>query len=144
MNAVHFSSASHEWRTPAHLFDDLHAEFGFTVDACATHENWALSRYWTEADEPLLRTWSNERVFMNPPYGKQIKRWLEKAWNEATSAELIVALVPSRTDTAWWHDYAMSAGEIRFLRRRLTFEGFENVNPAPFPSCILIWKGSQQ
>ena len=138
--SVHFSSARHDWRTPSLVFEDLHAEFEFTVDACSSDKNALLPRHWTEADEPLLRSWMGERVFMNPPYGKQIARWMEKAWTEAEAADLIVALVPSRTDTAWWHDYAMKADEIRFIRGRLKFN--DGLNKAPFPSTLLIWKGA--
>ena len=137
-------SQRHDWRTPDRVFADLHAEFDFTVDACANDENALLSRYWTERDEPLLRSWDGERVFMNPPYGRQIRRWMHKADIEAEHAELIVALVPSRTDTGWWHDYAMGADEIRFIRGRLEFAGVAKGNPqshnAPFPSCLVIWR----
>lgn len=70
------------------------------------------------------------------PYGRQIRRWTEKAWTEAPAA-LIVALVPSRTDSAWWHDYVMPASEIRFLRGRLKFSGAEH--NAPFPSTVVVW-----
>jgi site-specific DNA-methyltransferase (adenine-specific) len=131
------------WRTPRGVFDELHAEFDFTVDGCSSVENALLDRHWTEADEPLLQSWDGERVFINPPYGRQIARWMEKAWTEARAAEVIVALVPCRTDTAWWHDYVMPAEEIRFIRGRLSFEG-PKVNPeshnAPFPSCIVVWR----
>lgn len=141
-SAVHFSSAFSSWRTPQTVFDGLHAEFGFTVDGCSSDENALLDRHWTEADEPLLRSWAGERVFINPPYGRQIGRWMEKAWTEQPHA-LVVALVPSRTDTAWWHDFVMGAAEIRFLRGRLEFAGQEKKNPdshnAPFPSCVVVW-----
>lgn len=144
MSAVHFSSADTRWSTPRALFADLHEEFGFTIDVCASSENSCLPRFWTERDEALMRSWEGERVWMNPPYGRQIGRWLEKAHTESGSADLIVALLPSRTDTAWWHDYVMGCDQIRFLRRRLEFgvptatrpEG----NKAPFPSCLAIWE----
>ncbi len=142
MSAVHYSSVSMAWRTPQATFDQLHVEFGFTVDGCASDESALLPNYWTEHNEPLLRSWAGERVFINPPYGRQIARWMEKAWTEAASA-LVVALVPSRTDTAWWHDYVMRADEIRFLRGRLEFTGVAKKNSdshnAPFPSAIVIW-----
>lgn len=137
-SAVHFSSAFMAWRTPRGVFDELDSEFGFTVDGCSTDENALLERHWTERDEPLLRSWEGERVFINPPYGRQISRWMEKAWTEAPHA-LVVALVPSRTDSAWWHDYVMPASEIRFLRGRLRFGGGHGENSAPFPSCVVVW-----
>lgn len=141
MRAVHFASERMDWPTPRALFKQLHDEFEFTIDVCAGPENACMERYWTEADEALLRSWQGERVWMNPPYGRQLPRWMEKAYTESAHA-VVVALVPSRTDTAWWHDYAMRAGEIRFLRGRLTFEGAEN--SAPFPSCLVIWRASDR
>jgi phage N-6-adenine-methyltransferase len=142
VSTVHFSSASQTWRTPQATFAGLHDEFVFTVDGCATDDNALLPNYWTERDEPLLRSWESERVFINPPYGRQIARWMEKAWTEAAHA-LVVALVPARTDTEWWHRYVMKAAEIRFLRGRLSFQGVEKRNPAshnaPFPSAVVIW-----
>jgi phage N-6-adenine-methyltransferase len=143
-HAVHFRSERSDWRTPRAVFDGLHREFDFTIDVCATPESALLPRFFTEADEALLRSWEGERAFCNPPYGRVISRWMEKVYTEAPSAELIVALVPSRTDTAWWHDYATRADEIRFLRGRLEFEGVAKGNPqshnAPFPSCVLVYR----
>lgn len=136
--AVHFASQRMDWPTPLALFTALHAEFAFTVDACASDENATVPRYWTERDEGLMQPWHGERVWMNPPYGRQLARWMEKADNEQDAADLIVALVPSRTDTRWWHEYAMQADEIRFLRGRLRFG--DAVNNAPFPSCLVIWR----
>ena len=97
--SVHYSSAQSTWRTPTGVFQDLHDEFEFTVDGCSSDDNALLERHWTERDEPLLRSWDGERVFINPPYGRQISRWMEKAWTESPHA-LVVALIPSRTDTA--------------------------------------------
>jgi site-specific DNA-methyltransferase (adenine-specific) len=123
------------------VFADLHAEFDFTVDGCSTDDNALLDNHWTERDEPLLRSWEGERVFINPPYGRQISRWMEKAWTEQPAVGVIVALVPSRTDTAWWHDYVMGAAEIRFIRGRLAFGGeYAAGHNAPFPSCIVVWR----
>src|SRR4051812_22819928 len=138
MTGVHFSSAFMAWRTPRGVFDELHDEFDFTVDGCSTDENALLDSHWTERDEPLLRSWAGERVFINPPYGRQIARWMEKAWTEQNEAQVIVALVPSRTDTGWWHDYVLGAAEIRFGKGRLTFVG-DSKNPAPFPSAVVVW-----
>jgi phage N-6-adenine-methyltransferase len=134
------SSERMDWPTPRATFAQLHAEFAFTVDACASPGNACLPRYWTETDEGLMQPWEGERVWMNPPYGRQLPRWMEKAWNESRVADLIVALVPSRTDTRWWHEYAMDAEEIRFVRGRLRFHGA--VNAAPFPVSLVIWRGS--
>jgi len=82
----------------------------------------------------LARSWVGHRVFCNPPYGRGVGRWLEKAGE----ADIAVFLLPARTDTAWWHEQAMVANEIRFLRGRLRFGG-ANAN-APFPSVVLIYR----
>lgn len=119
----------------------MHAEFAFSVDGCASDDNALLPRRWTERDDALGRSWARERVFINPPYGRQIAQWMEKASRESRHA-LIVGLIPSRTDTAWWHDYVMPASAIRFIRGRLEF-GQAKENPeshnAPFPSAIVVW-----
>jgi len=135
---AYFSSDAHDWATPRYLFDQIHGEFNFTIDVCAAVESACLGRFWTEYDDALLRSWEGERVWMNPPFGRQIKRWMEKAWNESAHTELIVCLCPSRTDTEWWHEYAMRADEIRFLRGRLSFN--DGPGRAPFPSSLVIWR----
>lgn len=136
---LHFSSVKMDWRTPSHVFAKLDDEFRFTVDGCSSDANALTERHWTEEHEPLLRSWAGERVFINPPYGRQIGRWMEKAWTESPHA-LVVALIPSRTDAAWWHDYVMKADEIRFFRGRIKFGG--SLHNAPFPSCIVVWGSS--
>ena len=128
---VMFSSAKEEWATPRDLYASLHAEFGFTLDPCPL---WELGE---ERIDGLIRSWAGERVYCNPPYGRGIGLWLARA----REAMIAVYLIPARTDTAWWHDYAMHADEIRFVRGRLRFGGQENT--APFPSAILIYRGSR-
>lgn len=118
---LHFSSASAHWSTPKALYDALHEEFRFTMDACP----------YGGSIESLM-PWEGERVYCNPPYGRGIGNWLRRA----REAEIAVYLLPARTDTRWWHDYVMKADEIRFLRGRLTFGDAEH--PAPFPSCVVI------
>jgi phage N-6-adenine-methyltransferase len=136
--AVMASSERMDWPTPQDYFAELHAEFEFTVDACASAENAKLARYWDECDEGLMQSWEGERVYMNPPYGRQLPRWILKAWNEIGHAEIIVALIPARVDTSYWHRYIFGHAEIRFLRGRLRFEGAANV--APFPVAVVIWR----
>lgn len=142
MNAVHFSSARHDWATPQAFFDALEAEFGFTLDACALPENAKVARFFTPEDDALAQHWSGV-VWMNPPYGYGIGRWIRKAYLEAQRGAVVVGLVPARTETAWWHDYAMRAAEIRLVRGRLMFGGTVT-NPdshnAPFPSAVVIWR----
>jgi len=131
-----FSSRSEEWATPPALFAKLDAEFGFSLDPCATPENAKCSSFYTRDDDGLSKPWHGS-VFMNPPYGDTIGLWMAKAWEEARRGALVVCLVPARVDTAWWHDYA-ARGEVRFLRGRLRFGGA--VQSAPFPSAIVIFR----
>ena len=134
---VHFSSATDLWATPQDLFDKLHAQYDFELDVCATPENAKCRRFFTVADDGLAQIWSG-RCWMNPPYGRMIGAWMAKAFRSASAGSLVVCLVPARTDTAWWHDYAMK-GRIEFLRGRLKFGGHKN--SAPFPSAIVVFDG---
>lgn len=133
-NELHFSSKSNEWETPQELFNSLDNHYHFTLDVCATPENAKCKKFFTQADNGLIQDWSNDICFMNPPYGKEIGKWMEKAYS---SNATVICLVPARTDTRWWHDFAMN-GTIRFLKGRLKFNGHKN--SAPFPSAIVIFK----
>jgi len=136
--AVHFSSANCEWATPQWLFDALDREFGFTLDPCATAGNAKCKRFFSRADDGLRQSWAGEVVFMNPPYGREIAAWMRKAWESALhGGDTVVCLVPARTDTNWWHDYAMR-GEVRLLRGRLKFGGAKY--GAPFPSAVVVFR----
>jgi phage N-6-adenine-methyltransferase len=141
INESWYTSTSDDWGTPKKLFDELDAEFGFTLDACASEHNFKVDKYFTKEDNSLVQDWQGI-VWMNPPYGRTIGQWMEKAYKASQTGAIVVCLVPARTDTAWWHDYAMH-GEIRFLRGRLKFEqpGFVKNSPAPFPSAIVIFRG---
>lgn len=136
---IHFSSKSNEWETPQELFDALNKEFSFTLDPCSTHENTKYKTHFTTKEDGLTKDWSAFTVFMNPPYGRVIGQWVQKAYMTAqTSSNPVVCLLPSRTDTRWWHDYCMQADEIRFIRGRLKFSRCEN--SAPFPSAIVVFR----
>jgi|19_taG_2_1085344.scaffolds.fasta_scaffold69701_3 site-specific DNA-methyltransferase (adenine-specific) len=134
---VHFSSKSSEWSTPQDLFDRLNEEWGFDLDVCATPENAKCRNYFTESDDGLSQEWGPVTCWMNPPYGRAIKHWIKKAYDESQKGSIVVCLLPSRTDTAYWHDYVMN-GEIEFIRGRLKFG--EAKNSAPFPSAIVVFR----
>lgn len=129
------SSKTDQWATPQDLFDQLNAEFSFDVDVCASDDNAKCSRYFTEADDALAKTWSGV-CWMNPPYGESIGKWVQRARESAEAGATVVCLVPARVDTAWWWDNCRY-GEIRFLRGRLKFGGAET--SAPFPSVVVIF-----
>ena len=140
---VHFKSMRLDYPTPDEVFRQLDEEFHFTLDPCATSENAKCPTYFTPEIDGLKQKWFG-RVFMNPPYGREIGKWMKKAYEECKikgNCELVVCLIPSRTDTRWWHDYVMKADEIRFIKGRLKFDG---KNSAPFPSCIVIFRRSKE
>lgn len=130
-----FSSKTDLWATPQYLFDELNEEFNFTLDPCATADNAKCKKYYTIEDDGLSKDWSNDIVFMNPPYGREIKKWMKKAYESNTT---VVCLVFARTDTKWFHDYVYGKAEIRFIKGRVKFG--DGKNSAPFPSMIAIYK----
>ena len=128
-----------EWETPPDLFARLDIEFAFTLDPCATSETAKCEKFYTKEDNGLIQSWKGERVYMNPPYGRQIKDWAQKAYEEIRSgAHIIVGLLPARTDTHWFHNYVYPFCEIRFLKGRLKYGGSDT--SAPFPSMVVIWR----
>lgn len=139
MNDVHFSSKKYDWETPQWLFDELNNEFQFTLDVCATVDNTKCLEYFSPEVDGLVQEWHGT-CWMNPPYGRDIVKWMKKAYESWLQGVTVVCLVPARTDTAWWHDYAM-CGEVRFLRGRVKFVGADNA--APFPSAIIVFRGNK-
>ena len=136
-NSVHFSSERDNWETPQDFFDKLNEEFGFTLDVCAEDDTAKCEKYYTKKDDAFTKKWKGV-CWMNPPYGRGIGVWLEKAYETSQNESTVVCLIPSRTDTKWWHDYVMQAAEIRFVKGRLKFDGHKN--SAPFPSAVVVFK----
>lgn len=134
MNRALFTSASDEWETPQDFYDELNKEFHFTLDVCATEKNSKCAQYFTKEQNGLLQEWSGV-VWCNPPYGREIGKWVEKA---AKSTCPVVMLLPARTDTKWFHDWIYGIAEIRFIKGRLKFGG--SVWNAPFPNMIVIYQ----
>src|ERR1700730_1863734 len=131
------TSRSAEWTTPQDFFEALNKQFHFTLDPCATPENAKCTRYFTKGNDGLAQPWTG-RVFMNPPYGREVGKWVKKAYEESQhNAELVVCLLPARTDTRWWHDYCLKC-EIQFVKGRLKFGDAKNA--APFPSVIVCFR----
>lgn len=139
-----FSSKKMDWATPQDFFDKLDAEFHFDIDVCASDENAKCAEYFTEKDDCLAKDWSGRRCFMNPPYGRTLGRFVEKARSEAEkNGALVVCLIPARTDTSYWHDNIFGhATEIRFIRGRLKFG--DGKNSAPFPSAVVVFDGTKK
>ena len=138
LNAGLFSSTTDQWATPQDFFDKLDAEFHFSLDPCASEDNAKCKKYFTEEDNGLIQNWGGQRVFCNPPYGREISKWVRKCSEESKNCEVIVMLLPARTDTAWFWDYIYNKAEIRFIRGRLKFGG--SSQGAPFPSMVVIFR----
>ena len=134
-----FSSKKMDWTTPQDFFDELNQEFGFTLDVASSKENHKCDKYFTEEENGLIQDWSNNVCFCNPPYGREIKKWVKKCYEEGKKENtIVVMLIPARTDTSYFHDYIYNKSEIRFIRGRLRFG--DGKSPAPFPSMVVIYK----
>lgn len=135
---VIFSSKSDMWETPQDLFDKYNAIYHFETDVCAVPENAKCAKYFTPEMDGLKQEWSGV-CWCNPPYGRQVGKWVEKA---ATSNATVVMLLNARTDTKWFHDWCLPYGEIEFIKGRLKFG--DSTNRAPFPSMIVIFNKEKQ
>ena len=142
-----FSSKEEKWQTPQDLFDTLDLEFNFTLDPCCQHDSAKCEKHYTPYEDGLIQDWSNDIVFVNPPYGRELKKWVKKSYDESLKGATVVMLIPSRTDTSYFHDYIYHKAEIRFLRGRIKFIDpvtKKQKDAAPFPSAIIIFKGENR
>ncbi|MGH7341631.1 MAG: DNA N-6-adenine-methyltransferase, partial [Candidatus Rokuibacteriota bacterium] len=130
-------SSTHEWETPGWLFDLLHQEFKFAHDVCAMPWNAKCAEYFSPTEDGLEQPWEGA-CWMNPPYGRELATWLSKSWAASRCGATVVALVPARTETAWWHDYVMQADEVRCIRGRLHFSNSDL--PARCASVIVVFR----
>ena len=126
------------WATPHEFFENLNKEFHFDTDVCALPENAKCPNYYSPEDDGLRQNWTGS-CWCNPPYGRQIGKWVEKAYMSSMLGATVVMLLPARTDTAWFHDYIYGKAEIRFVRGRLKFVGAKY--NAPFPSMVAVFRG---
>lgn len=140
-----FSSKSNEWETPQDLFNKLNNFYHFTLDPCCTHENAKCLKHYTQEDNGLIQSWQGEIVFCNPPYGRDIGKWVKKAYDEAMKGAKIVMLIPARVDTSWFHDYIYRKEHqhitYQFIRGRLKFNNpaYHKPAPATFPSMLVYF-----
>lgn len=139
MNNALLSSQRHDWETPPEFFDKINAEFHFTLDPCATPATAKCEKYYTPAENGLVQDWSGETCFVNPPYGRELPKWIKKCYEESKRAK-VVMLIPARTDTRAFHDYIYNYAEIRFIKGRIKFrvDGKEG-GVAPFPSMLVVF-----
>ena len=135
---VYHESQRSDWGTPWHVFDAYNDAFHFTLDVCASAANRKHPRYFSEEMDGLAQDWSDDICWMNPPYGPQIGRWLEKAYRSSQAGATVCALIPARTGTRWWHAWVLGKGEIRYRQGRITFVGAPD--PAGFDALAVIYR----
>lgn len=133
------SSNSIEWATPQSFFNTLNEEFHFDLDPCSTHDNAKCEKHYTIEEDGLSQDWGGRRVFCNPPYGKELPKWVEKCYYESKKPNtLVVMLIPVRTDTNYFHRFINGkVKDIRFIKGRLHFN--DSKTPAPFPSMVVVF-----
>jgi len=140
-----FTSNKEDWETPGNFFNSLNEKYHFKWDLAASNDNAKCNNYFTHDDNSLEQNWGglDGNLFVNPPYGRELKLWVKKASEtHLKNGQYLVMLIPSRTDTSYWHDYIFDHAEIEFLRGRLKFEvDGVSKDPAPFPSALVIYKG---
>lgn len=144
-NNSRYRGSGRHWATPPDLFQKLDSEFRFTLDPCATIKTAKCSRFFTEQEDGLSKDWEGDRVFMNPPYGAEIRPWIRKARESADKGALVVGLVPAETDSDWWHDHIVDRAEIRYIRGRIRFLVYGDDGlvmwASPFrPSVVVVWR----
>lgn len=127
-----------DWTTPQDFFDELDKEFYFTLDPCALPESAKCKAFFTPDDDGLKQSWVGQVVFCNPPYGREVGKWVKKCYDESMNGAVVVLLIPARTDTRYFHEYIYhKCTEIRFIRGRLKFG--DSKQSAPFPSMLVIY-----
>jgi site-specific DNA-methyltransferase (adenine-specific) len=159
VNKGTLTSNRQDWETPQAFFNELDREFHFVLDVAATSENAKCENFYTEKEDGLSQNWGGGEqidvnpsnvvartgaVWCNPPYSKQLGKWVKKASEESKKGVTVVMLIPSRTETRWFHDYIYNKDnvEIRFVKGRIRFSG-SSVN-APFPSMVVVFHGSDR
>lgn len=129
-------TAGGSWETPQWLFEKLDRAFGFTLDVAASPENAKCDRYYTVDEDGLHQTWTG-RIWMNPPYSRDLGKWAQKAYEAMLAGNLVVGLLPVRTDTRWWQKYVIPHAVVHYLAGRIKFNGSRKT--APFPCAVVIW-----
>lgn len=139
-NNGRYNGNGRHWETPPEIFEPLNYEFNFTLDPCASVETAKCALFFTEDMDGLSMPWAPHRVFMNPPYGREIYAWTRKARDEAQRGAIVVGLLPASCDLSWWHDDVLGYAEVRYIRGRVRFltdgpyraSGF-------FASVVCVW-----
>jgi len=146
---IHASSKSAEWESPPEIFREYDKDYHFTLDVCANAKNALCKTFFDKSMDGLSQDWGTHVCWMNPPYGREIGKWVRKAFESAKAGATVVCFLPARTDTRWWHEYVMR-GEIRFLRGRFKLQNrafpsyrddlSHKTSPAPFPCAMVVFR----
>jgi phage N-6-adenine-methyltransferase len=138
-----FLSKSHVWKTPKYLFDIINKEFNIELDPCTTENNLHCKYYFTEKEDGLNQDWKGLTAYINPPYGKELVKWVKKSYEESLKGSTVIMLLQTtRTNTKWFHKYINNKAEIRFLDHRIKFDGANDFIPTPY--MFVIWKGKEE
>ena len=140
-NDVLFASKKQDWGTPPHVFDFFDAKYNFQLDAAAREDNALCERFIGPETDALSVPWEAQTVWLNPPYGRGVGRWVEKAYREAQAGKTVGVLIFARTDTKWWHNFVMKALVVYLIKGRIKFVGPDGsaANPATAPSCFVVF-----
>lgn len=139
MDKVLHSSKSIMWATPQWFFDKYNAIYHFNTDVCAISTNAKCGHYYTPDVDGLQQQWGGV-CWMNPPYGRNDSyKWVQKDFNEMQKGVVIVALLPVRTDTKWYHEFINNQPNVKveFIKGRLKFG--DSKDAAPFPSMVVVF-----
>jgi phage N-6-adenine-methyltransferase len=146
---VHYSSNKMDWETPDDLFAQWNKRFKFNLDVCAAKHNTKCKKFFSVEKNGLKKKWRGN-CWMNPPYGRELKAWVQKAHRQSMTGKCcVVCLLPARTDTRMFHEYIWDRErgepypgvEVHFLKGRVRFKGA--MASAPFPSMIVVFGEKQ-
>lgn len=151
---IMFSSKSDEYSTPSDFYNHLDNLFEFVFDLACSKENCktadgftkeenALDQDWFQITEDCIKEGKTGWLWLNPPYS-MCREFADKCYSEMLLGAKIIMLVPSRTDTKWFHDfiYKKEGIEIEFIKGRLKFG--DSKNSAPFPSMLIKFERKQK
>lgn len=138
-NSIFFEPVSDrrtDWETPPEIFEPLDREFHFGLDVCASTENRKCSKFYSIEENSLAQPWQGI-CWMNPPYGKNMQWWIQKAYDSAKSGQAtVVCLIPVRSNNEWWS--LCIQGEIWFVRKKIKFVGADS--DLMVPSAIVVFR----
>lgn len=136
--------ARDDWQTPPEVMAQIRSAIPIDLDVCANRLNTQAEQWYGPGGirrDGLTAAWHGV-CYMNPPYGVEVRQWVEKAAMEwKTEACTVIGLLAARTDTVWFQKYVARHAHLYFIKGRLRFVGAPH--PAPFPSVVALWEGGR-